>query len=106
MSSAVVKSTTEVNAANFTDAAAAAFGKSQHFPASAIQHHGRPCCRLAREWVFATDFSQLNGESLLTGPRWIRHKYKWGPSKWPIHWCEAVEQKTLDCGALASLAHE
>ena len=25
---------------------------------------------------------------------------------WPIHWCEAVEQKTLDCGALAALARE
>src|SRR3712207_7142275 len=105
MSSAVVKSKTQLNAAGL-EAAVQSFEKWQHFPASAIQHHGRPCCRLAREWVFVTDFSQLNGESPLTGPRWIRQRYMWGPSKRPIHWCEAVEEKTLDCGALAWLAYE
>ena len=105
MSSAAGKGRTEVNETVLAGAVSAC-ERWEHFPASTIQHHGRTCCRLAREWVFATDFSQLNGESPLTGPRWIRHKYKWGPSRWPLHWCEAVEQKTLDCGALASLAHE
>ena len=104
MSSAAGKGRTEVNRTEAIDTSV--FERWRHFPASAIQHHGRPCCRLAREWVFANDFSQLSGESPLTGPRWIRHKYKWGPSSWPIHWCEAVERKTLDCGAHASLAHE
>jgi hypothetical protein len=61
---------------------------------------------MAREWVLAMDYSQLNAGSPLTGPRWIRQKYTWGPSKWPIHWCEAIRRKTLDCGALAALAHE
>jgi hypothetical protein len=84
----------------------AAIEKWQHFPASSISHHGRRCCRLAREWVFSMDYSQLNGESLLAAPRWLRQKFDWGPSPWPLTWCEAVEQESLDCGALASLAHE
>lgn len=80
--------------------------KWQHLPASAITHHGRQCCHLAREWIFSTDYAQLNGEHPLTGPRWIRQKYTWGPSGWPISWCEAVERKTLDCGALAAITRE
>jgi hypothetical protein len=78
----------------------------QDFPASTIAHHGEACCRIAREWLLGMDRSQLNGSAAVTGPRWLRHKYKWGPSRWPIHWCEAVGEKTLDCGALAALAHE
>ena len=85
---------------------AASIEKWREFPYSSIAHHGERCCDVAREWVLAIDFSQLNGGSPLTGPRWLRQKYTWGPSPWPMHWCEAVERKTLDCGALASLAHE
>lgn len=95
----------ELNEAAFVDVDAA-IERWQHFPPSAISHHGRPCCRVAREWLFSTDYSQLNGESILAGPRWLRHKFTWGPSPWPLPWCEAVERKTLDCGALAALAHE
>lgn len=84
----------------------AAIEKWQHFPCSALTHHGQRCCQIAREWVFSMDFSQLNGSNLLTGPRWLRQKYQWGPSSWPLTWCEAVERETLDCGAHASLAHE
>jgi len=78
----------------------------QHFPASSISHHGLACCEVAREWILGMDFSQLNSGNALTGPRWLRKKFKWGPSQWPIHWCEAVREKTLDCGALAALSHE
>lgn len=85
---------------------AASIEKWREFPYSSMAHHGERCCRIAREWVMAIDFSQLNGGSPLTGPRWLRQRYNWGPSPWPMHWCEAVERKTLDCGALASLAHE
>jgi hypothetical protein len=95
----------EVSETDFVDTGSA-IEKWQNFPASAILHHGKPCCRIAREWIFSTDYAQLNGEHPLTGPRWIRQKHKWGPSRWPISWCEAVEQKTLDCGALAAMAHE
>jgi hypothetical protein len=90
---------------DFLDAGAAC-AKWEHFPASALSHHGERCCDVAREWVIATDFSQLEGGALLAGPRWLRRRYEWGPSRWPLHWCEAVERKTLDCGALAALSCE
>lgn len=95
----------EVNETDFIDASAA-IEKWQHFPASFISHHGTPCCDIAREWMLAMDYSQLSAGNTLTGPRWLRNKYQWGPSSWPLFWCEAAEQKTLDCGALAALAHE
>lgn len=73
---------------------------------SAMLHHGRSCCSIAREWLFSMDHSQLNGHHKLMGPRWLRKRYNWGPSKWPMTWCQAVEQKQLDCGALAALSRE
>jgi hypothetical protein len=76
------------------------------FPHSAFAHHGEACCEIARQWVTAMDFAQLNGGGLTSGPRWLRQKYKWGPSPWPMHWCEAVKRKTIDCGAHAALALE
>jgi len=76
------------------------------FPYSCISHHGRECCDVAREWVMAYDFAQLNGADPASGPRWLRQRYTWGPSEWPIHWCEAVERDTLDCGALGCMARE
>ena len=78
----------------------------ENFPYSCLSHHGESCCDIAREWVLAMDFAQLNGGDLTTGPRWMRARWEWGPTAWPIHWCEAVEKKTLDCGAHAALAHE
>ncbi len=75
-----------------------------HFPHTVISHHGSACCEAAREWFLAMDYSLLAGSSPLTGPRWIRARYDWGPSSHPIHWCEAVRQKSLDCGVLAALS--
>jgi hypothetical protein len=95
----------ELNESTFADVEAA-IERWQYFPASTISHHGRRCCSIAREWIFSTDYSQLNGENLYTGPRWLRSKFTWGPSPWPISWCEVVERKMLDCGALAALACE
>jgi hypothetical protein len=95
----------DINESDFLNVAAAV-ARWETFPASGLSHHGELCCRVAREWVLANDGSQLNGAAALTGPRWLRHKYTWGPSRWPMHWCEAVREKTLDCGALAALAHE
>lgn len=103
MSLAEAKMKIEVNEADFADAA---IERWQDFPASYMSHHGEQCCNIAREWFLSTDYSQLNAGTKLAGPRWLRVKYIWGPSAWPLHWCEAVEQKTLDCGALAALAHE
>lgn len=78
----------------------------QDFPYSRFSHHGAACCDVAHAWVVAMDFAQLNGGEPMSGPRWLRQRYKWGPSPWPMHWCEVVKRKTIDCGAHAALAHE
>jgi len=78
----------------------------ENWQPSHISHHSGLCCEIAREWITATDFSALGGDAVLTGPRWLRQKFKWGASRYPIHWCEAVRRETLDCGALAALADE
>lgn len=74
------------------------------FPHSRISHHGGACCETARHWVIAMDYAMLGGSDPASGPRWLRARYKWGPSPWPIHWCELVERKVIDCGAHAALA--
>jgi hypothetical protein len=76
------------------------------FPFSCLSHHAEACCDIAREWVIANDFAQLNGGDLMSGPRWLRRRYEWGPSAWPLYWCEAASRKSIDCGAHAALAHE
>ena len=73
---------------------------------SPISHHGNACCEIAREWVAATDFALLNGGNKLTGPRWIRNRFDWGPGTYPIFWCKVLKKKKLDCGVHAALAHE
>lgn len=95
----------ELNETEFVDASAA-IETWRYLPASTISHHGESCCRIAREWFLLMDYAQLNAGNPLMGPRWIRQKFVWGPSQWPIHWCKAMQQKTLDCGALGALAHE
>lgn len=82
------------------------FDTWKNWQPSVISHHGKICCEIAREWITTTDFSELGGESPFTGPRWLKQKFKWGCSVFPIFWCEAVRKKTLDCGALAALTHE
>ena len=84
----------------------AVFENWREFPYTNVSHHGSACCEMAREWLYAMDYTQLNGGSPFTGPRWLRQRYNWGPTVYPIHWCEAIEEKTLDCGALASLSRE
>jgi len=78
----------------------------QNFPLSWLSHHGDSCCEVARQWIVAMDFAQLNGSDRLSGPRWLRARYEWGPSPWPMHWCELVDRKVIDCGAHSALAHE
>ena len=73
---------------------------------SPISHHARACCEIAREWVVATDYSGLIGGGLLGGPRWLRQRFEWGPSRYPLYWCELPTKKKVDCGVLAALAHE
>ena len=78
----------------------------ERFPVSYFSHHGGECCEGARLWLRNMDFAQLNGSDLASGPRWIRKQYEWGPSAWPLHWCEALNSDVIDCGAHAALAHE
>ncbi len=82
------------------------YEKWQDWQASEISHHAAMCCEIAREWIVSTDFSELGGASVYTGPRWLRQRFFWGASSFPIFWCEAVRRSTLDCGALAALAAE
>ena len=84
----------------------AAIGRWRYSSPSAIGHHGKSCCSTAREWMFATDHSLLNGQDNLMGPRWVLQRYDWGPSQWPMTWCFAVQQEVLDCGALAAISKE
>jgi len=94
------------NGLGVAKAPAEVFEKWVDWYPSQISHHGQMCCEIAREWITATDFSELGGGSLYAGPRWLRQKFNWGASSFPIYWCEVVRRKTLDCGALAALAHE
>lgn len=73
---------------------------------STIQHHGADCCEHARHWFYAMDASARAMSPSGSGPVWIRQRYEWGPSRWPLHWCEIVEASSLDCGAHAALAFE
>jgi hypothetical protein len=82
------------------------FSKWELWAPSNISHHGVACCEHAREWVNAMDRTELGASDPLTGPRWLRQRYVWGASSFPIFWCDAVERKKLDCGALAALAAE
>lgn len=82
------------------------FGKWESFPISHFSHHQSECCEVARQWLLSMDHSQLNGASKMSGPRWINARFSWGPTKWPIHWCDALLQKSLDCGAQSALAQE
>lgn len=82
------------------------FNAWERWNPSAISHHGSTCCEIAREWIAATDFALLNIGSRLTGPRWIRQRFAWGPGTYPIFWCEVLKKKKLDCGVHAALAHE
>lgn len=73
---------------------------------SYIADHEKKCCRIAKEWFLSMDRSLLPEGNLFSGPRWIRERYSWGPSEWPLYWCRATELKTLDCGGLAALTRE
>ena len=82
------------------------FGPWKNWEPSRISHHGTFCCEIVREWLGHTDFSVLNGGKLQSGPRWLRQRFDWGPSTYPVHWCEVLKKKVLDCGIHAALAHE
>ncbi len=78
-------------------------------PASHIVHHDARCCEEARMWFLGYARSmQISALSRyeLRAPTWLSQLFTWGPSAWPIAWCELVKMKTLDCGVFAALARE
>ena len=70
---------------------------------SALADHGTECCATARTWFHAMSRSFWRGQG---GPTWIRRRWEWGPTCWPLHWCEAMAAKELCCGAQAALSIE
>ena len=82
------------------------YGAWEYWQPARVSHHGQACCEIVKEWIIATDQSLLNGSSELTGPRWLRHRFEWGPTRYPIHWCEIGRAKVLDCGVHAAIAQE
>lgn len=70
---------------------------------SSISHHQAECCDSARSWFLAMSRAQWLGRG---GPVWIRRDFDWGPCRWPLHWCEAIEAKEFCCGAHAALSIE
>ena len=85
---------------------AAVFDTWKYWEPSRVTHHGKACCEIAREWILNTDLSSLNGANEFTGPRWLRHRFEWGPGTYPLHWCEIPKKTVLDCGILAALSYE
>lgn len=70
---------------------------------SEISSHVARCCAHARRVVLG-HFDQWSdlGSQLAAIPALIH----WGPTHWPVHWCElgAQEKPTGDCGVHADLA--
>lgn len=75
---------------------------------STLAHHGA-CCDRARGWIVAMarshDFAATDGLDY-TAPRWLTRRWRWGPTRWPIAWCEAVRAEAIDCGVFAAFAVE
>jgi hypothetical protein len=67
--------------------------------------HGSACCAGARRWLGA--IHAAGGPTApLSGLGWISDMYPWGPSRWPMSWCDLVDQQKLDCGAHSAVARE
>jgi hypothetical protein len=84
-------------------AEAPAWAPWEHWAPSALAAHDAECCRDARAWFLAMNRSLWRGQG---APAWIGRHYAWGPTRWPLHWCDAVGAKELCCGAQAALGVE
>ena len=84
----------------------AVYDRWKDWEPSRVSHHGAMCCEIARELIVDADFSFLNGANPMTGPRWLRQRFEWGPGVYPLHWCEIPKKNALDCGILAALSYE
>jgi hypothetical protein len=79
-------------------------------PASQITHHDADCCKEARAWfrsyAVSMQASHAAEADSIRAPTWLSQRFTWGPSRWPIAWCEVIQQKVIDCGVFAALARE
>ena len=78
-------------------------------PSSSILHHEKDCCEEARMWFLAYAKSMegwASAQYKMRPPTWLSEKFTWGPSPWPITWCQVFKEKTIDCGVFAALARE
>lgn len=66
------------------------------------EHRNRTCCRIARSW-FGVVARSGDGQG---PPSWVSQMWTWGPLRWPAYWCDVLESRSLDCGALAAVATE
>ncbi len=73
---------------------------------SELSIHPDGCCKSARTWLVSRDRASQFDASALDGPDWLAQHYTWGPTTWPLHWCDAVTRREVDCGVLASFARE
>lgn len=72
-------------------------------PASVSAHEHAPC-QEARQWLLTMDISRR--VEMTAPPIWIRDLFRWGPTEWPLHWCQLPTLPQLDCGGLAAVAEE
>jgi hypothetical protein len=76
-------------------------------PASQLIDHGTSCCIGARAWLHAMAasyaFRHTDGTAI-AAPTFLSRRYKWGPTAWPIAWCEAVRANAIDCGVFSAFA--
>lgn len=78
-------------------------------PTSTLLHHDKACCEEARLWFLSLARSMEGwsaGQIDLKAPTWLSQKWEWGPSQWPMSWCELMKEETIDCGVFAVLARE
>jgi hypothetical protein len=77
-------------------------------PVSVLGRHGA-CCDRARAWLAAMgrshDFAATDGLAF-AGPSWLTERYTWGPTRWPLTWCDAVGARTIDCGVFSAFSLE
>jgi hypothetical protein len=73
---------------------------------SQLVEHGK-CCRLAKKWLLNTHRSlsfNRTQTSEIIAPTWLPNHFKWGPTQWPLGWCEAIQRREIDCGVFAAFA--
>jgi hypothetical protein len=85
------------------------FNRWMEHPASHLIHHDQDCCEEARLWFLAYARSMEIGlatQFTVKAPVWLSELFTWGPTKWPISWCQVVREDVVDCGVFAVLARE